>query len=133
MKTKVYLAARFSRFPEMQGYKGELERAGFEVTSRWVSGEHQARDGEVFSQEDRKRFAVEDYGDLCKSDIIICFTEGPNPPGRNRGGRHVEFGIALGLELEIHVVGHRENVFYCLPSVRFHEDWDHCFVELTTR
>ena len=29
-----------------------------------------------------------------------------------RGGRHVEWGIALALGLELYVVGPRENLFY---------------------
>jgi hypothetical protein len=36
----VYLAARFSRRFEMQGYRADLQRAGFVVTSRWSAAFH---------------------------------------------------------------------------------------------
>lgn len=127
MKPKVYLAARFSRFPEMRKYRDQLEEVGYEVTSRWINGEHQLRDGETFADSERARFAMEDSEDLVSSDICICFTEEPAPKnGRGRGGRHVEFGMALAMELKIYTVGYRENVFYCLPDVRFFEEWEDC-------
>jgi hypothetical protein len=44
--------------------------------------------------------------------------------GNSRGGRHVEFGYALGARKAIMVVGPLENVFYCLPHVFQHDEWD---------
>jgi hypothetical protein len=40
----IYLAARYSRREELCGYRTDLERAGFTVTSRWLNGEHQITD-----------------------------------------------------------------------------------------
>lgn len=36
-----------------------------------------------------------------------------------RGGRHVEFGLALGLGKRVIVIGHQENLFHHLPQVEF--------------
>jgi len=37
-RVKVYLAARYSRGPELVGYRSELRAAGHVVTSRWLNG-----------------------------------------------------------------------------------------------
>ena len=39
-------------------------------------------------------FALEDYADVSAADIVVSFTEAPGS-GAARGGRHVEFGLAL--------------------------------------
>jgi hypothetical protein len=40
---KIYLAARYSRRPEMCRYAQQLENLGYEVTSRWLNGTHGGR------------------------------------------------------------------------------------------
>jgi hypothetical protein len=40
---KIYLAARYSRHPELQAYTRDLQAHGFEVTSRWLWGDHEIR------------------------------------------------------------------------------------------
>ena len=123
---KVYLASRYSRFQEMQAYRNQLEALfGHTVTSRWINGDHQIDDAGLSLQAkeaERTRFAEEDVADLLAADCVVSFTEAPRSTN-SRGGRHVEFGIALGLGKHVFVVGHRENVFHCLPRVRFFEKW----------
>jgi hypothetical protein len=124
---KIYLAARYSRHPELQGYADQLRALGYEVTSRWINGDHQISDaGLAESGEgtvaERERFALEDFEDLTNADICISFTEAPRS-SYSRGGRHVEFGIALGLEISCIVVGPRENIFHCLPTIDWYPDW----------
>lgn len=119
-RPKVYLAARYSRYVEMQGYRAELEAMGFEVTSRWINGDHQVPE-DVHAQArqaERIRFATEDYEDLLAADIVVAFAEEPRKT-LTRGGRHVEFGIALHAGKRLIAVNHRENVFYCLPQIEF--------------
>lgn len=128
---KVYLASRFSRGPELLGYRADLERYGIEVTSRWLLGGHEwaGTDDEALPIDVGERFATEDINDLVVADVVICFTEEPRS-GASRGGRHVEFGYALAAELTIIVVGPRENVFYCLPEVHHHETWETALAEV---
>ena len=38
---RVYLAARFSRFDELNRYREELTDVGIAVTSRWLDGGHE--------------------------------------------------------------------------------------------
>jgi len=119
---KIYLAARYSRHKELQVYANQLIADGHEITSRWIWGNHQI-DDEGLSVEskrvERERFATEDTQDLMHSQVCINFTEIPRST-TSRGGRHVEFGIALGLLKRCIVVGPRENVFHCLPEIEIY-------------
>lgn len=121
---KVYLAARFSRLPEVVRYADELELGGIEVTSRWLRGGHEwvGTPDDDIPVEHLARFAIEALEDIDAADMVVCFTEAPRT-GPARGGRHVEAGYALAKEMPILVVGYRENVFYCLPGIVFVETW----------
>ena len=123
---KVYLAARYSRFPEMQGYAEQLRALGHEVTARWTLGDHDLRaHGEADADVWQARWAEEDWQDLLAAEVVVSFTEKPGEvPGRARGGRHVEFGAALALHKTMIIVGYRENVFHFLPQVIFCPTWD---------
>lgn len=116
---KVYLAARYSRREELCGYRDKLSAAGYEVTSRWLNGDHQVDDKGLSAEADptdRERFAREDYEDVVAADTLIAFTEAQRS-SNSRGGRHVELGIALGRGMRVYIVGPRENVFCCLSQV----------------
>lgn len=122
---RIYLASRYSRHIELQGYRDELEAAGHEVTSRWINGGHQIDDRGLSAQgkeEERIRFAQEDWNDLLRAECVISFSEAPRS-SNSRGGRHVEHGMALAYGKRAIVVGHRENVFHCLPEVEFFPEW----------
>ena len=123
---KIYLAARYSRQRELLGYATELLDLGHQITSRWIQGNHQVTDAELseleFAVVKRMQFASEDLEDLLLADYCISFTEPPRS-NASRGGRHVEFGLALGTAKRVLVVGHRENVFHCLPAVEFFATW----------
>jgi hypothetical protein len=131
MSIAVYLAARYSRYEELQGYAEQLVEVGCLVTSRWIKGDHQVTDdqlknldvGEEAEYPLRVRFAEEDVLDLRAANVIVSFTEPPRS-GPSRGGRHVEFGMALAMGKQVVVVGHRENVFHCLPQVAFFPVWE---------
>ena len=121
---KIYLAARYSRFPEMQKYRILLQNLGHKVTSRWINGGHElTKEGSTEASEAaRIVYANEDMIDLTYADWCISFTEEPRTTS-TRGGRHVEFGMAIALHKTCIVIGYRENVFHCLPSVKFFETW----------
>ncbi len=121
---KIYLAARYSRHPEMQLHAETLRLRGHEITSRWIEGDHSLDDSleRNHPDEERKRFAWEDYNDLLEADMIISFTEEPggiSADGRpSKGGRHVEFGMGYALHKDMVIIGPREHVFHWLSSVR---------------
>jgi len=111
---RIYIAARFDRRFEMLGVAADLMRAGHEVTSRWIEGGRGA-DPELVA-------AIEDIADLGRADCLVTFTERPerNVAWAARGGRHVEFGIALATGKRLCIVGLRENVFHHMPRVEIY-------------
>lgn len=111
---RIYLAARYSRRDEMMQYATKLFMAGQKVTSRWILGDHELTEQSL--PEEAARFAKEDFQDICASEIMVAFTEA-EPVGRNRGGRHVEFGIAIAQQMVVIVIGPPENVFHHLEGV----------------
>ena len=110
-------------------YADDLRQMNHEVTSRWIKGEHQVSDAGLSddgTEEERLRFAMEDWHDLIAAQVCISFTEQPRSEltKASRGGRHVEFGAALAMQKLCIVVGPRENVFHCLPRVVVYSTWD---------
>lgn len=144
MTARLYLAARYSRRLELVGYRAVLQAMGFVVTSRWLDGEHQYGPGTRLVQEQLQsdldlaaRFAIEDAEDVADATVLVSFTEPPRQPSTNRGGRHVEFGLALGLgRMDLVVIGPRENAFHYLPQVIHYDTWqdalDAYFTDATT-
>lgn len=108
---KIYLAARYDRRWEMLGVAATLARAGHDVTSRWIEG-GRGDDPAIIP-------AVEDLIHLSQADCLVSFTEDPNRsvPWAARGGRHVEFGVALATGKRLCLVGPRENIFHHLLAV----------------
>jgi hypothetical protein len=136
---KIYLAARYSRRLELCGYREQLRTRDIVITSRWLDGSHQLSDdgtpigddGEALVEDGdsaravelREKFALDDFDDVLDAQALVAFTEPPRS-NASRGGRHVEFGIALGLAIPVSIVGPRENVFGWLPGVAQYETWE---------
>jgi hypothetical protein len=66
----IYLAARFSRRFECQGYRAELQRIGHIVTSRWI-------DNSSDDEADSLKCARIDIQDLDAADTVIAFGDEP--------------------------------------------------------
>ena len=139
MKT-IYLASRYSRREELCEYRNQLQDLGLVVQARWLNGGHQLSDRGIPIGEDgaalveggeqneasailRSKFAQDDWEDVNAADTVISFTEPPRSSA-NRGGRHVEYGIALANKARVIVIGYRENIFHWLPQVEFYSDWN---------
>ena len=119
---KIYLAARYSRMEELRGYAEELAAAGHVITSRWIRGGNGIPETAAVDMESQ-RFALEDYRDLSAADTVISWTEPPRVESTARGGRHVEFGLALAMGKRLVVVGPRENLFHTMPNVYQFDEW----------
>jgi hypothetical protein len=133
VKGKIYFAAAYCRRLELLPHRYAAQCAGFAVVSRWLDGTRQVpgddgasplrgKPGDAELAKMRARFAHEDLEEVISADLLIAFTE-PAGSGRPRGGRHVELGMAIGLERMVWIVGHRENIFCWLPGVRFFSGW----------
>jgi hypothetical protein len=129
---KFYLAASYARRREMQGIAAALEAFGPQVTSRWVRGDHELDDGLTNEAKAglNARFGGEDIEDIHAADVVVSFTEPPQS-AYARGGRHVEFGVAVASGKRLIVIGYRENVFHWLPQIEFYERWEDIIRTLT--
>lgn len=152
---RIYLASRYSRREELCSYRRQLTSAGLLVEARWLNGEHQlsnegvpiGENGEALVEDGgdvaggsgmrdlksatlRAHFANDDWEDVTQADCVISWTEPPRSSA-NRGGRHVEFGIALAMGKRCIVIGHRENIFHWLPKVEFYATWEEALSRLT--
>lgn len=120
----VYMAARWSRRAEVEGYAANLRSAGHGVTSRWLTDpQHRMEmvdgtDVQAFNAE----LAMHDVIDVAAADVLVYFS-----PGGTRGGCHVEFGMALALGKPIYLVGEREHVFTWLPAIECFDTWADLF------
>ena len=131
MKT-IYIAARYDRREEMCGYADILRSMGYEVNSRWLLGTQQIHPNAEKVDVDKhpehgvtilaRPFAEDDVEDVGNADTLIFFSEPPESHSK-RGGRHVEFGMALALKKRIIVIGNRENVFHCLSYIERYDTW----------
>ena len=127
-----YLASAFARHPEMRAARDDLVAAGHTVTSRWIDL-HGGDQLEAMVANDLRehperaaRYAMADIQDLFAADTVISFTG-----FGGRGGRHVEFGLAIAASKRLIVVGPREHVFHALPEVEYHSTWSECLAALT--
>lgn len=124
MNLKVYLSSRWSRQAELRICRDQLVKAGIYVTSGWldVDDPDNGPAGGAPSGEAARLAALEDVEDVLRASVLVAFSEDPTSPF-GRGGRHVEFGIALGTGKRIVVVGPRENVFHWHPDVWYFDTW----------
>lgn len=121
---KIYLAAQYSQKDLLKTYAQELRDQGITVTSRWLEEPHSAN--VTMDQIDFDRleyYADMDFEDVGAADLLIFFAQDPNVAVK-RGGRHVEFGMAMALGKPIVVVGPRENIFHYRIGVIHKADWE---------
>lgn len=126
---RVYLAAPYSMKETIKTHAAELRERGIRVTSSWLEEPYPStiKLSEVKAEENRS-YAFQDIDDVLAASIMVFY----NDPTKSivRGGRHVEFGMALafgrtGRSFPIFVVGEEhENIFHYLPQVYHFATWD---------
>lgn len=118
--TTCYLAAAFPRRAEIAHDAALLRREGLGIASTWHDAPHDLTPESDLTYQQRSRLAQRDRDDLERAAVLALYGD---PPGayQGTGGKHVEFGYALALDLHIVIIGHRESVYACLPSVVFCE------------
>lgn len=117
----IYLSSRSARRAELLGIAKECKRAGLRVTSSWLW----ANPVELGDSNAASAAAERDLGDLREADLFVGFTEMATASAQGRGGRHLEFGVALALGKRMILVGPgHENIFHHLPRVERYPDWE---------
>lgn len=122
-KAKVYIAGRYKNLSVLAEERKKYWAAGIEVTSSWLDNKE---DGLTFTD-----VATLDIEDVDRASALVLYTEpyGTSVPG---GGRHVEFGYALGKGKRVCVVGPLENIFHWHPSVHVFPRTEYCIRYLKT-
>ncbi len=103
---KVYIAAPYPCRDAAIEMMHVLEANGCRVTSTWLREPDEMAD----------QFARLDLADVARADVLVAY----NPEGweeRGTGGRHVEYGYALGLGIPVVLYGEKSNIFHHLDSV----------------
>lgn len=136
----IYLAARYSKHPEMRGARDVLQSLGHIITSRWIDchpdvvGDFTAsftQDTLNARPEDCAALGRHDLDDLDRAEWVVSFTYPPGEDG-GKGGRHVEFGYALAKGKRVFLVGPRQHVFHTLPQVEHFPTWGRLVMALGT-
>lgn len=120
-----YLAGRFERKQELIHVEEFLKNHNIMPGTRWL---HQETDMREADEEGRKRYSLINVEDVRNADFLITLSEDLEYPSESlvngidgltyvpaiwaRGGRHVEFGVALANGLDIVVIGPPENLFH---------------------
>lgn len=117
MSESLYIAGRYSRRDEFRQVRDKLLKRGYCVTSRWLN-ECEPLNSQMGEKSSGWYYDTQavDLLDVFRADAVLFFSEDPLV-GTPRGGRHVEFGYALGLLKPIYVIGPKENVFHYNPLV----------------
>lgn len=112
---KIYIAGMYSRRLELLEVSRMFEAAGHKITARWLNGDEE-KPG--MTQRDKGQMDVED---VVAADVVILFstprTMFKDPGSGTSGGRHFEFGLALGLRKKMILVGPPESVFHHVVQV----------------
>lgn len=124
-KLSVYLASRHEDRPDIIKVRKHLIANGINVTSRWLTeggvikqliGGRKTTDVVELQRDACLHVQTNDIEDIDAADLIVVFSP-KKAFGNSTGGRHVEFGYALGTKKPIILVGYRENVFHWNPKV----------------
>jgi nucleoside 2-deoxyribosyltransferase len=121
---KIYLAACFEQQKEVREKANELQRLGFLCTSSWRFEDSLIPP----TPQHLNKCATQDLKDLRDADYFVCLTDQTS----QRGGKHVEFGYALALNMPCLIVGRRENIFHSLSRIDFVESWSEALDLLLT-
>ena len=111
---KIYVASFFDTRARLAEPVTHLREMGHEVTSRWLQ-ELPSAAYNTASEAYLLGCAVVDLTDIDSSDAFILDTIDETP----RGGREVEYGLALSLKLPTFVVGPYRNVFHRLATAHY--------------
>src|SRR5436190_1884776 len=108
--SKVYLAGKFERAPELRTIRQRLRQLGLTVTSRWLdldlTGRPTPDDPEWLIW--ARRCAEEDLLDINQADTFMLDTTDV----RSGGGSHFETGYAYSRGTPVFLIGPRTNVFH---------------------
>lgn len=126
-RNRIYLAGKFQAQSRLKIMAGHLNQMGYTIVGTWLDEEVStaAPAGWVLSplsNETHTQYAKRDLAEVMLADLLILDTIDDD----NRGGREVEFGIALARGIPTVVVGPLRNIFHHLATQHYC-DWTEFF------
>jgi hypothetical protein len=115
------MAAKTARRGELLRHAVELEEDGHIVTSSWIREEEV---GISPAESQAPSVAARNVEEIASSQVFLAYSELAASPHRGRGGRQVEFGIAVALGKRLILCGPPEHVFHRLTAVEHHDRFD---------
>lgn len=112
---QVYLCAPFREQDRARAIANVLRLNKIAICSRWITST------EADTPESWEKCAQGDLDDVRKAHILMAI----NPESwreKGTGGRHVEFGYALAMQIPILLYGERTNAFHYLAQVEHLSD-----------
>lgn len=132
-----YIAGWFGAKDRLKGVRDYIHDVGVgKVVGTWLDEEVAAPAdpglavgyGSPLTPEQARTYALRDMVEIEEADVLILDTIDINP----RGGREVEFGLALRAGLALWVVGPQRNVFHYLAH-RVYPTWTEAIDALAKR
>jgi hypothetical protein len=127
---RVYIAAPYSLKDTVKQEADDLLKYNITCTSSWVREPHKpTTQMQDLAHETHQMYAIQDVEDVLSADVLVFHTD----PTKTivRGGRHVEFGMAVMMNrlmnrtVPIYTVGmDEENIFHHLPQVVHFKTWE---------
>lgn len=129
----VYIASYFNTKERLLPYRDQLQKMGYVVASRWLTEPENKTVSATLAGYDEdylRAVAARDLEDILTSEIFILDTLDVT----ERGGREVEFGVALRSEKRIYLVGPKRNVFHRLiPEALCFNTWEELLADFARR
>jgi hypothetical protein len=106
---RLYLANKYGNLQETKEAADVLREDGHLITSSWHDG---GEEGLIFPD-----IAERDLLEVLSAEAVVKFTQ-PYGTSHSGGGRHTEFGVALGSDRhQVFIIGPREQIFDWHPKV----------------
>lgn len=121
---RIYIAAPYAVRDYLRPFADSLAREGHIITASWLDATHEIHAGTLETAPDldddyAEAHARQDVDEVAQSDIVVLVTWPTAQSlafgqdlGGNSGGRHVETGVALALDIPVLVWGQPENIFH---------------------
>ena len=123
---KIYVAGSFIDQSILRDEANAIWKAGHVVTGTWL--QEISRSPHISSDEHKRKIAIKDLVETREADLIVLDNR------RRRGGKNVEWGIAISQFQNklLVLIGEPSNVFHYLADYTF-TTWEEFIAWLQTR
>lgn len=108
----IYISASMPRIKEARSLAAVLSGAGHRICSGWLDTDREV-DLATIRQGAADVEAIRNMRDVMDCHLFVMLAGDK----KSRGGRHVEFGMAMALHKRCVIIGARENVFHSHPLI----------------